>query len=193
MQSFKLLFAMMLAVSMMELRSASEGDYTASPMPTILEPTDASCVFSPRTSLSSKSLSAAQVTRTRTSSKELMDEMNRQMIERSACPKYQFAGIIESFQKNQIQPIMTNVKPGKHSSIQTRYQALSSFAAQLSACRATLENRATTESIETIAQVVHNQLQGYKNNSGKIDIVVRSTHFLNIERKCDDIISGTNR
>lgn len=193
MQNFKLLFAMMLAVSIMQLHSASEGDYTASPMSTILETPDASCIFSPKTKLSLKSISAPQTTQSRISSKELMDKMNQQMQEKASCPKYQLAGIIEAFQKSQIEPIMTNVNPYKHSCIQVRYEALLNFTKQLSSCRAILEDRATTESIETVAQAVQNQLQDYRINPGKIDVVVGSTHFLKIEKKCQQIITGSDR
>jgi activator of HSP90 ATPase len=172
MHYFKLFIAITCAVATMQTYGATE---------------------SPVRTRAASTPTTVELPRIRTSSKELMERLRIANIEKATLPGFQLAATIESFQKNQIQPIMTNVKSASNRSIQVRYQALSSFAAQLSASRATLEDRTTSASVESTAQVVQNQLQNYRQNPGKIELVVASQHFLNIEKKCAQIISGDNR
>lgn len=158
MQNFKLLIAIMFAVSMMDLHGSTES-----------------------------SMNSAMI-RNRASSKEIIERLAKETAERASLPCVQLAAIIEIFQKNQIQPLMMHVRPASQPSIQARFKALSTFYTELKIYRSYLENRSCAIDVKELAQSVQNKLEAYKLHSGKIDVVVKSQHFLNIEKKCRDII-----
>ena len=176
MKNFKLLISMIFAIVVMQLNGASE------------DPT-------PRRRVSFTSEGAtempADAARSRSSSAGLIEQITIASSKKSALPWIQLAETISVFQRSDF---IGGIRRG-HKNLQdpksiARYVAALECADKLAESRKSLEKLVDASCPIEIIQSIQKNITDYRSHRSKIEVVVASVSFLNIERKCQEILSA---
>jgi len=177
MKNFKLLIAVMFAIRVMQLNGASE------------DPTQRR-----RISFTSEGATeiSADAARSRSSSKEVMERIGLASSEKLASPSIQLAETISVFQRSDF---IGGIRRG-HKNLQdpksiARYIAALECADRLAESRKSLEKLVDVSCPTEIIQSIQENIAAYRSHPSKIDVVAGSISFLNIERKCQEILSAS--
>ena len=163
MHNFKLFLAMMFAVTIMQLHAASE--------------TFASKVVS------------TTITRSRTTSKELMDRLSAQAAAKALLPHIQLAGQISNFVRS---PEVVGVRNAK-SLNGTSKLAIAGLIKNLNHARTSCEALEKPLDFYIHVHQVQETMNNYKIHSSCIPVVINSHTFKTLEEKCQEFISGFDR
>ncbi len=176
MNNFKILQVMMFICSIIHLHGASEE--------TIIRRVS----FAGEQNVVSTSAVAA---RSRTSSKEFMDRLIQSSQTRLSLPHIQLAETISAFQRSQfIVGIRKGSKNLQNPQSIARYVAALDCVDQLAEIRKNLEKIIDGSCPLDLIASVQNHINEYRNHTAKIDVVVSSSEFIAVERKCQEILSG---
>jgi hypothetical protein len=177
MNNFKNLIALMFYLGAVQLSGASED-------------------LAPRRRISFTSEGATEIpadaARSRSSSAGLIEQISIASSKKSALPSIQLAETISLFQRSDC---IGGIRRG-HKNLQeprsiARYVAALECADRLAESRKSLEKLVDASCPIEIIQSIQENIAAYRSHPSKIDVVVASTSFLNIERKCQEILSAS--
>lgn len=176
MKNFKLLIAVMFAAATIHLNGASEDS-------------------APRRRISFTSEGAIEISadaaRSRSSSAGLIEQITIASSKKSALPWIQLAETISVFQRSDF---IGGIRRG-HKNLQdpksiARYIAALECVDRLAESRKSLEKIVDASCPIEIIQSIQKNITDYRSHPSKIEVVVGSVSFLNIERKCQEILSA---
>lgn len=164
MHNFKLFLAMMFAVTIMQLHAASE------------------------ISTDSKVVSTT-ITRSRTTSKELMDRLSAQTAAKALLPHIQLACQISNFVRS---PEVVGIRNAKTLQGSGKL-AVAGLIKKLTHVRTYLEVPEGPLDLYMHVYEVQGNMNNYKLHSSCLPVVINSQAFKKLEEKCQEVISGFDR